>query len=231
MKSGMISPSRRSQYRVSRGAHYDEAMRDNRKLIDVDGSRPGLTVEVSQPWLRYEGEGHKAFSAFQRYCELGSARSLTKVAQQLNVSKQALGKWSSRWNWQERVRAYDNWMSKSISERVARRLAEQSDAYSKIASERLNKLTPAEKASLTLQETALCSKVAAELASRERGELAGMSFCEGIPKVVFNIQSIPSRPEGYCYVRISDEPFRWTWIKLEDAPRYARENPDHVVIA
>ena len=119
---------------------------------------------------------------------------MTKVAHELHVTKQALGKWSSRWNWVERARVYDNWMAKAISERVARRLAEQADSYSRIASDRLGALTPAEKASLTLQETALCSKLAAELAGRERAELVEKGLSEGLPKVVFNIQLIASCP-------------------------------------
>jgi hypothetical protein len=58
--------------------------------------------------------GHKtiesapAFEAFWAYCIAGSSRSLRLVAQGLGKSAQLLARWSVRWNWQERTRAFDN---------------------------------------------------------------------------------------------------------------------------
>jgi hypothetical protein len=52
-------------------------------------------------------ESAKAFAAFSIYLSLGSERSLETVAQKVTKSSRLLKRWSSRWNWGERVRAYD----------------------------------------------------------------------------------------------------------------------------
>jgi hypothetical protein len=140
---------------------------------------------------------------------------------------------SHRWNWQERVRAFDNWLARQTTERVSRRLAEQSDAYSKIASERLASLTPAEKQELSLQQVALCSKIALELTGLEKQSAMEDAFSSSLTAAIINIRLIPSCPAGYCYVRFGDDAERdtWTWIRIEDAPAYAREHPEHLAVA
>jgi hypothetical protein len=52
-------------------------------------------------------ESAKAFAAFSLYLSLGSERSLGAVAQKVTKSSRLLKRWSSRWSWCERVRAYD----------------------------------------------------------------------------------------------------------------------------
>ena len=61
-----------------------------------------------KPWERQQGESAQAFEAFSAYLELGPDRSIRAVGQKLDKSRQQIGKWSSRWRWQERIRAYDN---------------------------------------------------------------------------------------------------------------------------
>src|ERR1700737_3077932 len=53
-------------------------------------------------------ESKQAHDAFRIYCQQQAGRSLRKVAQELHKSVQLLGRWSVRWNWQERVLAYDH---------------------------------------------------------------------------------------------------------------------------
>lgn len=53
------------------------------------------------------GESSKAFEAFALYRDMGSQRSMRQVEQRLNKSLTLLAKWSKKWNWQERIRAYD----------------------------------------------------------------------------------------------------------------------------
>ena len=59
------------------------------------------------PWLRQPGEGIKPYEAFNTYMLMGTDRSLTKVANELNKSTTLMGKWSSQWKWVERVTAWD----------------------------------------------------------------------------------------------------------------------------
>lgn len=59
-------------------------------------------------------ETAKAFAAFADYCALGSARSLPKLAkkhgestEKARIFQRQYEKWSSLYNWQERVKQYD----------------------------------------------------------------------------------------------------------------------------
>lgn len=67
-------------------------------------------MRETMPWERQFGESYKAFDAFHAYCLLGNDRSIRKLSQQLNKSVALLGKWSSRWKWQDRVREYENYL-------------------------------------------------------------------------------------------------------------------------
>lgn len=60
------------------------------------------------PWERQEGEGEKAYEAFTIYRDLGANRSTEKVRQTSGKNKRLIERWSSRWKWVERCRAWDN---------------------------------------------------------------------------------------------------------------------------
>lgn len=66
------------------------------------------TPEATEyPWERQQGEGVKAFEAFNTYMLMGTERSLTKVANELNKSTAMMARWSSQWNWVKRAAAWD----------------------------------------------------------------------------------------------------------------------------
>lgn len=48
-----------------------------------------------------------AFAAFAEYRDLGSERSLNQVRIKLGKSQDLMERWSSRWSWVERAKAYD----------------------------------------------------------------------------------------------------------------------------
>jgi CRP-like cAMP-binding protein len=62
---------------------------------------------TTQPWDRQPRETEPAYEAFLAYRDLGSGRSLAKVGAGLGKSEALMERWSSRWGWVERARAYD----------------------------------------------------------------------------------------------------------------------------
>ena len=192
------------------------------ELLNTDGH----TVKVQHPWLRWENEGNKPFAAFQIYCGLGAERTCIETAKRCNTTRQCVDRWCHRWNWRERVRAYDSALAQECFARVSQRLASQADKYSALADAELARTYQLD----GLGQAIVCSKVSAELAGL--GKLAIEAESEGSgPPPILVMSVIPERPEGFSYVRMSDEPLRWTWIPLEHAPRVARERPDWLVVA
>lgn len=63
--------------------------------------------QQAEPWERQKSESTKAFEAFCIYRDMGTSRSISKVAQQLSKSKQLLTRWSSTYGWVERCQAWD----------------------------------------------------------------------------------------------------------------------------
>lgn len=60
-----------------------------------------------QPFDRQPGEGSRAWEAFQTYRDSGPERSVRGVARKLNKSSTIIGRWSGRWSWVERVKAWE----------------------------------------------------------------------------------------------------------------------------
>ena len=67
---------------------------------------------TDKPWERQKGESEKAYEAFSVYRDMGEKRTLTAVAGQLRKSGSLIRRWKGRWDWSERVRAYDNDLEK-----------------------------------------------------------------------------------------------------------------------
>lgn len=64
--------------------------------------------KTSEPWERLEGESSKAYEAFSAYRDMGSQRSLSKVAEKLGKSETLMGRWSSAYQWRERAAKWDD---------------------------------------------------------------------------------------------------------------------------
>lgn len=67
-------------------------------------------------WLRQELESDQAWEAFAAYRDMGLSRSVTEVSKKLNKSPQLLRRWSSVWQWAERVRAWDAFLDAEARE-------------------------------------------------------------------------------------------------------------------
>lgn len=64
-------------------------------------------AEQAKPWEPLEGESSKAYEAFSTYRDMGTQRSLTKVAEKLGKSETLMARWSGNHDWVDRAAAWD----------------------------------------------------------------------------------------------------------------------------
>ena len=89
--------------------------------------------EAENPWEQQPGESAKAFEAFAAYRDMGAERSLRKLTQQLHKNLTTIRDWSVKWNWQERVRAYDRELDRQAREQAVRSVRQMTDRHIRIA--------------------------------------------------------------------------------------------------
>lgn len=63
--------------------------------------------DQERPWERQPGEPDKAYSKFGFYLQLGSGRTLGKVADAFGISEGRVRELSARWRWAVRAAAWD----------------------------------------------------------------------------------------------------------------------------
>ena len=85
------------------------------------------------PWEQQPEESAKAFEAFAVYRDMGVERSVRKVTQRLNKSLTLIGKWSSRYNWPERARAYDRDLDRQAHAQAVRDVRSMTNRHIRIA--------------------------------------------------------------------------------------------------
>jgi hypothetical protein len=84
-----------------------------------------MAEPVQHPWQQLPGETDKAYQAFVVYRNLEpDERSLARVGSELVKSRTLLSRWSAKWSWVERARAWDNYqevrrLEKRIQEKQA----------------------------------------------------------------------------------------------------------------
>lgn len=129
---------------------------------------------TAESWERQHGESSQAFEAFAAYRDLGVARSVTKVAQQLHKSRALLGRWSKQYAWVMRAAAFDReqdrvFLAEQHQARrdIARRHARLAQAFLGKAVARLQTLDPRE---LSPGELLRFFQVASEIERRAVGE-------------------------------------------------------------
>jgi hypothetical protein len=78
------------------------------KGLSMSGQEYCSVEELAPMWERQPEESGKAWSAFREYRDMGSCRSIRRVAAKLRVTRQALEPWSRKFNWVERAEAIDD---------------------------------------------------------------------------------------------------------------------------
>lgn len=84
-----------------------------------------MATDVQQPWDRRDGESLPAWEAFIRYRDLGPGRSSDAVGKELGKSGGLCERWSARWEWVARCRAWDAHMA-AVEQRGRERALEAS---------------------------------------------------------------------------------------------------------
>lgn len=87
----------------------------------------------NKPWERQKGESEKAFEAFKIYRDMGEERSVSAVGKRLAKSRNLMDRWKDRWNWKERVRAYDNELEKQAKAKAVKEYQAMTERHIKIA--------------------------------------------------------------------------------------------------
>ena len=75
---------------------------------------------MARPWNMRPDETSKAYQAFEVYRDLGAERSLEKAHRQLTTGSplDVLKQWSSKHDWQARVRAFDEYVASRAADKA-----------------------------------------------------------------------------------------------------------------
>lgn len=93
-----------------------------------------------KPWERQTGETSKAYAAFQEYLNLGQDRSTRRVAEALSKSEALINRWSGRWDWPARSRAWDSMPLLKTEEAYADMAARIARQHERVATKLMAKL-------------------------------------------------------------------------------------------
>jgi len=98
-----------------------------------------MSKDKEEIWERQPGESVQAFEAFKIYRDLGLKRSNQEVCKQLSKSRQLISRWKATWNWDERVRAYDNALEREAHKEAVKSLKDMTDRHIRISVQLQNK--------------------------------------------------------------------------------------------
>lgn len=126
-----------------------------------------------EPWERQVGESIIAFNAFCAYRDMED-RSIRKVAFDLHKSSTNIGKFSSKWNWVERVAAWDALQDEIVRKQQLDDIRKMRKRHADLSSQMLLKATKALKAmkieDMTPQDVIRMTDVASKLERISRGD-------------------------------------------------------------
>lgn len=77
-----------------------------------------MADQKPKPWERVEGEHERAYAAFQAYLRQpadGQGRSIRRLHADGYGAHKQIGKWSSRFKWQERARLWDDYLAEEAA--------------------------------------------------------------------------------------------------------------------
>lgn len=133
---------------------------------------PAVEQEV-QPWDRMPGEGPKAYEAFVTYRDMGVSRTARKCAETLGKSPGTTWRWSGRWHWVDRARAWDQFLDHQYAKEMViqrREMAKQHARISQAMESRIvNRLTELRPEELTPSDLARWLDIAVKVRRQSLG--------------------------------------------------------------
>jgi len=127
-------------------------------------------------WERQEGETKVAYDAFWIYCTIpeDEKRSYANVSRKVLKSTTLMQRWSIRWNWAERARAYDNYLVDIEIEAIKKQRVGAAKRHARIAisfqSKIINRLKHLKESELTPQDLARWLDIAVKIERQALGE-------------------------------------------------------------
>lgn len=91
-------------------------------------------------WDRQRGESAQAYEGFSLYRDMGLARSLHKVCDRVGKTYSLISRWSSKWRWGERARAWDIHESHAIQDAMKAEAGKVARRHAHMASQHLTAL-------------------------------------------------------------------------------------------
>lgn len=134
---------------------------------------------MKAPYERLESESKQVFEAFVIFRNLGTSRQLKDVSQQLGKNLSLIKRWSTKYNWMERARSYDDHMDKKAlieNERLRKQMIKD---HAEVSQKLLQKVKEAaafiKPEKLTPYEIAKLFEVAVKVERLSRGESTDIS--------------------------------------------------------
>ena len=84
-------------------------------------------------WERQKGESEQAYAAFSLYRDKGLDRTLIVVAEELQKSYTLIRRWKEHWEWEDRVREYDNDQERKAKKEAEKGLRQMYNRQVKVA--------------------------------------------------------------------------------------------------
>lgn len=131
-----------------------------------------------KPWERQKGESGQAYEAFSLYRDKGLQRTVTAVVNELGKSRSLIDRWKVKWDWENRVRAYDNDVEKKAKAEAEKGLrdmyARQTKISMQLQSKALEALNNLDIEAMTPRDIKEYIKMATDLERLNRTSSAGV---------------------------------------------------------
>lgn len=159
-----------------------------------------MSVPKPKPWERLEGEGERAFTAFQAYLRQpidGEGRSIRRLHADGFGAHKVIGTWSSKFRWRERARAWDDYLAEEAAVAAAKEHARNAAKWER------RRLTDAER---TYAVSGKLRDVAEKMLKYPiKKKRVTSEYADGKPKVVIYEPAKWSMASAATIAKLSDE--------------------------